>query len=429
MRAVTARRSWREGLWAVPGFARFWSAFAISEVGTQMSELAWPLLAVTTLDASPRQMGLLLALMGLPHLVFTLFAGAWVDRRSRRPLLVGSDFARGALLATVPVTAWLGVLRIEQLYVLGVLVGALNVLFAVGYQSYLPMMVGRERLVEANGQMVLTSSVAKVGGPALAGPLIQTFGAPLAIAADSISYVVSGWLVRSIQEDAAPAPAGRRPLWSEIVEGLRIVWSSRRLRAVAVANCTMAICGGLVDAVFVLFATDHIGLSAGAVGAIFAAGGVGFVVGAWLSRRQRGAGSPTSAIVTSVLLMTAGQALLPLAPEGVVAATALCMISFAIVSAGAALYSINQLSLRQRLAPDHLLGRVNATMRFVSLSPAVLSALVGGFLGSTIGLRATLVLAALVLALAIPTAFALRAMDRATQDHDRPARHSPSRMA
>lgn len=170
----------------------------------------------------------------------------------------------------------------------------------------------------------------------------------------------------------------------------------------------MSVCGGMADAAFVLFAVNEIGIGAGALGAVFAVGGAGYLAGAWLTRRLARTRPPAPMIVLSAVRMTVGQALLPLAPAQLWAATAVFAASYFVVSLSAALYSVNQLSLRQQIAPDHLLGRVNATMRFVTLGPTPLGALLGGLLGGVIGLRATLLVATLVLALAVPAARGVR---------------------
>jgi MFS family permease len=200
----------------------------------------------------------------------------------------------------------------------------------------------------------------------------------------------------------------RRTWRGDIAAGLRLVWLDRRLRAIALASAAMSICGGMADAAFVLFAIDEIGIGAGALGVVFTAGGAGFMAGAWLTRRWAATHSPTRVILRSAALMTAGQALLPFAPGEMLTATAVFAASYFVVGASSAPYSVNQISLRQRITPDHLLGRVNATMRFVTLGPTPLGALLGGLLASVIGLRATLALATLVLALSIPAAARLR---------------------
>ena len=391
------------GLWRHPDFLRLWLAMTISELGSRVTVVAWPLIAAVTLDATPQQMGFLYASLTLPMLVVSLVAGVWVDRARRKPILLWTDYGRGALLLLVPLLVGLDRLRIEHLYAIGLLTGTLSVFFTIAYQSYLPSIVDRDQLVEGNSRMAISSSAAQIVGPGVAGLLVQAITAPFAILVDALSFLLSGLLIRTIASDEAPIDrAARRSVVHEFGDGFRIVAREPVLRSIAVSSAFMALCGGIFDAVFVLYALDDLRLTPGAIGLIFAAGSVGFLIGGLVTggvSRMLGVGT---AIITGTVMMVLGQVLVPLARGPVWLAVAILIFSWFLTSLSSPLYAVNQLSLRQALVPQHLLGRTNATMRFVTLGLTPVGALVGGYLGQTIGLRETLVVASGVLLGSVP---------------------------
>lgn len=384
------------GLWRHPEFLKLWAGQTISLFGSQVGELALPLTAVLVLNASASEMGLLMAAERAPFLLLSLLAGVWVDRLRRRPVLIAADLGRAFLLASIPAAALLGLLRMEQLYLVGLLVGVCTVFFDVAYQSYLPSLVGREDLVEGNSKLSMTQSAAAMVGPGLAGALVQLVTAPLALAADALSFLVSALSLRWIHAtEPAPAADGRpRNIWAEVAEGLRLVLGSRLLRPIALCTGTFNLFSSLWSAVFLLFMTRDLGLAPALVGLIFGIGGVGFLVGAVLAGRiaQRFGVGPT--IVGSTLL--SGAVSIPIALVGGPTPLVLVVLvlSQALMGLGLVVYNVTQVSLRQAITPDHLLGRMNASVRFIIWGTMPIGALVGGLLGDAIDLRPTLLLGA-----------------------------------
>jgi Na+/melibiose symporter-like transporter len=372
-----------------------WGAQTVSLLGSHVTMLALPLTAALALEATPAQMGLLGAAGTAPALLLGLLAGLWVDRRPRRPLMIAADLGRAALLLLIPAAALLGALRIELLYVVALLAGALTLLFEVAYRAFLPALLVRERLVDANGKLELSRSAAEIGGPGLAGGLIGVAGAPLEIAADALSFLGSALLLARLRApEPAPAPREHRGLREEIGQGLRAVAGSQPLRALAGAAGVVALFSSLLEAVFVLYLTRELGLAPALVGLLFASGNVGFLAGALLGQRAARRIGVGPAIAGGLLLASLGDLLAPLAGGPPAIVILLLLAAQFLFGCGLTIYNINQVSLRQALTPDDLQGRVNATFSLLLWSGAPIGALIGGALGQAIGLRAALLLAA-----------------------------------
>jgi len=386
-------------LWRDANFMKLWAGQAISLFGSQITFLALPLTAVLVLDATPVQMGILMAVEALPSLLMGLFVGVWVDYYRRRPILIAADLGRGVLLAVVPVAAILGLLRIEHLYIVCFLVGTLGLFFGVAHRSFLPSLVGREQLVEANSKLELSNSVAEIVGPGVAGGLVQVLTAPIAIAVDAISFFISALLLGLIRlSEPAPKPAAERQnIGKEIGEGLALVLRDSLLRPIAGCLSTLNLFNGLLEAIFILYVTQELGIEASLLGLIFAGGSVGFLVGAllpgWVIRRF-GLGP---GIMVGLLLVGLSDLLIPLVAGSVVVAVAVAVLVTAqfFFGLGLVIFNAGQVSLRQAMTPNELQGRMNATMSFLAGGVVPLGGLLGGALGETIGLRPTLFLAAL----------------------------------
>ncbi|MDQ2787252.1 MAG: MFS transporter [Chloroflexota bacterium] len=384
------------GLWRHADFLKLWAGQSVSQFGSQITVLALPLTAALTLHASAANMGFLAAASTAPFLLFGLFAGVWVDRLRRRPILMIADIARFVLLLLIPLLALLGALALVDLYVIAFLVGILTVFFEVAYTSFLPAVVGRAHLVDGNSKLETTRSAAQIAGPSAAGALVQLVTAPIAIAVDALSFLVSVLFLSLIRTPEPPPArsATRRRIWAEIGEGLRTVMDDPILRATMGSAGTVNIFGSMLFAVYVLYAL-RIGISAGLLGLTFAVGNLGYLCGAFLTRRitRRYGIGPT--ISAGLIVMAVCGLLIPLA-GGTLAVIVLClMIAQFARGFGGTLFNINTVSLRQAITPDHLLGRVNATSRFVSTGALTIGSLAGGTLGAVFGLRPTVALGAI----------------------------------
>ncbi|MCC6790363.1 MAG: MFS transporter [Thermomicrobiales bacterium] len=393
----------RSGLWGEPDFVRFWSADTLSWMGSQINLLALPLIAALTLDASAFEVGALAAAGQAPLFLIGLFAGAWVERRRRRPILIAADLARAILLMAIPIAAIVDQISMPLLYAVAFSVGICSVFFDVSYLSFLPSLVGRDRLVEANSRLEASASGAQVAGPFLGGVLVGSFTAPVAILVDAVSYLVSALLLRGIEtEEPEPVPPpAHETIWQQIGQGLRFVGHEPTLRALAGCSAVTNFSGWIFLAVYILFMERELGLGATAIGLVFASGGVGALIGSIFAERlasrfgtgwtlvgaQFGFGVTGLLVPVAVLVPSIG---LPL----VVAAEFLQWMTLLV-------YAVNAISLRQRLTPDALLGRVNATFTFVARGVVPIGSLIGGVLGGVIGLPLTLVVGEIGMFLAV----------------------------
>ncbi len=380
-------RLWRDG-----EFLKLWAGQGISEIGSQVSLLALPTVAILVLGATPFQVGLLAACENLAFPVLGLIAGVYVDRLRRRPIMIACDVGRLLALASVPIAFALGVLSMSQLYAVALIAGVGTVFFDVAYQSYLPALIPRADLIEGNTKLQVTSSVAQMAGPALGGFLIQLMGPARAVAADAASFLISVvslvWIRRP---EPAPAPAGetgRRGFFAEMWEGIQVVFGNSTIWKIAGSTSTSNLGSNLFFAVFLIFVYRVLHLSPGTVGVIFAAGAVGGLLGAltaaWIPRRI-GLG-PT--LFVTILLGGLSLVLVPLAQYGF--AIPLLFASMFLGSFVNPVYNINQVSLRQAITPDRVQGRMNATVRTIIWGTNPIGAFIGGIIGSTYGIMPAL---------------------------------------
>lgn len=385
-------------LWRQSAFMTFWAGQSVSMLGTEITTLALPLTAVLVLKATPAEMGLLSAMETLPFLLVGLFVGVWVDRSRRRPILLAADLGRALLLGAVPLSLALGILSLPLLLAITFAFGVLTVFFDVTYQSYLPVLVGREHISEANSKLESSRSTARIVGPGLAGGIVQWLSAPVAISFDALSFLASGLslaLIR-IEEDAPViADGSKRQMGREIVEGLRVVLGNPLLRALAGATGTSNLFSAMCSTLTVLYMTNELHISPAIMGIIFALGSPGALLGALLATRiaRRFGYGPT--IIVSIFVLGLGVLLMPLASGSPLAVAAFFVASVVVVSFSGVIYGITGVSLRQTITPNRLLGRMNASMRFFVWGTLPLGSLIGGALGGLIGLRPTLVIGAL----------------------------------
>jgi MFS family permease len=396
------RRRWT-GLWHHADFLKLWAGQTLSLLGSRVTMLALPLTAVSILEATPGQMGILEAAGALPALLLGLFTGAWVDRHRRRPILLAADVGRAALLACIPIAAIGGVLRLEHLYGLTFLLSTLGLLSGVAHGPFLLSLIGRERVVEGNSKLRISRSAAEILGPGLAGGLIQAITAPIAIAIDAGSRLASAaflWWIRT-PEPAPQQTEQRQDVWREIGEGLRVVTGDPSLRAIAGCIGALNLFNSALETVWLLYVTRTLGIAPGLLGLISACGGAGFLIGALLpdkAARRFGLGP---AIIGGVLLAALSDLLTPLAGGPIVAIAAILITSQFLFGLGLTVFDVGQLSLRQIATPDRLQGRVNATISVIGIGMVPLGGLLGGVLGETIGPRATLFAASLGEALSV----------------------------
>ena len=387
------------GLWRHSDFLKLWSAESISQFGTQVSQLALPLVAVLVLDASAFEVAALGTVEFLPFILFTLPAGVWVDRFRRRPILIAGDFGRAVLLATIPAAYLLDVLTLGQLYVVGFLVGIFTVFFDVAYQSYLPSLVERDKIIDGNSKLEISRSAAQVGGPGMGGALVEVFTAPYAVLLDAVSFVGSGlFLLRIGREEERPVVVdanGARPsFWADLKEGLSFVLGNPNLRAQAGCTATSNLFFSVAFSIFIVFAVRELDLSPGVIGIVFSIGAAGSFVAAFSAMRlsRRFGIGPTTIAIT--LLQGPTMLLIAFAPVGdgaiPVLVAAQLVLGFAIVT-----YNIIQVSYRQAICPARLQGRMNSAMRFIVWGTIPIGTLAGGALGTWIGLRETIVIGAI----------------------------------
>lgn len=398
-------RTGRPPLLADGDFRRLWTAQAVSEIGSRISREGIPLTALLVLHAGAVAMGLLSALGGIAVLVFGLAAGLWIDRLRRRPVLIVADLGRAALLASIPAAAAAGRLTMTQLYVVAASAGVLTIFFDVAADSYLPALVANDRILEANSKLTLSSTIAEIAGPGLTGFLVQLITAPIAILFDSLSFLGSALLLARIRR-REPAPAGRPPgrARGETLAGVRWIFANPVLRPLGLRSTTAFVFHGFVGALYMLFAIDVLRLPPALLGVVIATGGVSAMAGAVLAphlehRFPLGATFlATSTIygLTVFLIPLAGVAPAAHAARsaGVWAAAATLMSAQLIGDMTLTIFSINEVSLLQRVTPREVLGRVNAGMQLLARGVYPIGALLGGVLGARIGVRPTLAIAA-----------------------------------
>lgn len=413
-----------------PDFRRFWLGETVSLLGTQVTALALPLTAILVLDAGPAEIGLLGAASFIPFLLFGLPAGAWIDRRRRRPVLIAANVGRAVLIGLVPLAAALGVLRFELLAAVAFLVGTLSVAFEVGYLAYVPRLVGSDRLLAANARLSASASAAEVGGPGLAGLLIGALSAPFALLVDALSYVVSAVSLATIRHPE-PAPrvdgAARPGIVRELRAGLRTVFGHRVVRVLAAEAATFNVFNQVFVGVLLLHATRTLGLDAPTVGAMLSIGSIGAVLGSFAAApiaRRLGLGR---ALLAMMILACTTPLAVPFVSGPPAVAAALVAFLFALEGFGIAVTVVHVISLRQAVTPDGMLARMHATYRTLTYGMIPLGALLGGLLGEVLGLWPTLLVGAIGIALApVWVVFSavprIRSLGDVTVTEERPAR-------
>jgi MFS family permease len=376
-------------LWRDRAFVALFAANAISQLGTQFSILALPLTALLVLHRGPLAVSLLRTFGVLPFLLISLPAGVWIDRVRRRPLMIVADAGRALALASIPVAFWLGRLSLAQLYVVVAVHGTLSVFFDVSYLSFLPGLVTRERLGEANSKLLGAQAAAQAAGPSLAGAVIGAFGAAVAVLADAVSFVLSALFVTAIRgSEAKPEPATTRKR-DELREGLRYVFRQPYLRLLTTWTAFWNLFSSAWGALAIVYYVRDLHWGATEIGIVLAIATSGLILGAFVNERlvrQLGIGAMIaySGTVFSLTLVA-----IPLVP-GSHAAPIIAAVGFAGATVGFSA-NTNQLTFRQMITPQRLLGRMNSVVRFMYWGTIPLGSAIGGVLAGPLGLRTTLV--------------------------------------
>lgn len=388
---MTSITRWIPPLLRLPDFRAFWIGQTISVIGDQVTVVALPLVAVLVLKADPAQMGLLTAATLIPHLLFSLPAGVWLDRvHRRRRLMIASDFGRAVLGLTIPAAWLLHVLTLEQLFVVGFLAGSLTVVFDILWATIFVSVAPRERYVEGNTLLSGSRSIAVVVGPSIAGGLVQALGAPIAIVVDSVSFIASAISLRFVHSPEVPAEPDETPLRERLMVGLRFIARDPIMRATILSAAWINFFNFGFAALFLLYATRELGVPPALLGLVLGAGAVGGVVGAVIAAavgRRIGLGP---AFLLGCLLFPAPLILVPLATGPLPLVLAFLFMAEFGGGIGVMILDINIGAAILARTPDRIRNRVMGSFRFINYGIRPIGALVGGFLGSVIGVRETL---------------------------------------
>jgi MFS family permease len=372
-------------------FRWFWAGQGISQLGAQFTELALPVVAVTLLGAGEWEMGLLVAASTAAFLVLGLPAGAWVDRMRKRRVMIAADVARTLLLAAVPVLFLTGRLELWHVIAVAAAVGVATLFFDVSYQSYIPLLVEDRQIGEANSKLEATAQVANIGGPGIAGGLLTLLSAPAVLLFTAGTYVLSALSLTRVRDtEARPDRAARRPLLREIGEGVAFVWHQPLLRRITATTSITNLFSAIAFTLLPLLVLRDLGLGPATLGVMFSFGAVGGLLGALLTPRfTKLVGEGTSLSVSSIAFAVT-MLPLPLAVLLPQAAIVLLPVGNFLIAFFVVLYNITQVTLRQRLCPPRLLGRMNASIRFVVWGVMPLGSLLAGWLGTVLGIQASL---------------------------------------
>lgn len=384
------RRQWSFTL-ERPNFGKLWAAQSISILGSQVTFIAFPLIAISLLDASVSEVGVLAALERAPFFLFGLIAGVLIDRwRPRRVLLV-ADWARAVVLGLIPVAAFSDMLTIEWLFLTAFVIGTATVFFDIAYQNVLTTVVVPVDLLTANRWLETSRSVGEMSGPGVAAVLLKVLSVPVAVAVDALSFFTSALFVHSMR---VPDPEPRKQessIWVDLMTGLRFIRETSFLRWNAIIGATWNLLFQALLAVFFVYLARDLHLSAATVAVVVLVGGFGAVLGVLAMGRVNAWLGLGPGIVLSMCVTCAGGLLLATAGGSSVWAVLVVGFGFLLINASQPLFNVNVISIRQIITPSHLMGRTTAAIRFLVWGTLPIGALVGGFLGELIGTRTTIV--------------------------------------
>jgi Na+/melibiose symporter-like transporter len=371
-----------QSLWRQPNFMRLWKAQMFSAFGSRITRTALPIIAVATLGIPDGMMGVLSAAQFAPGVIVAMFAGGYIDRTSKRRILIAADLVRALLVASLPIAWWLGALSLWQLGIVGAGVGAASALFAITDTAYLPALIGKDQLEDGNAKLETTDAIAEISGPAVAGTLIAAIGAPIAVIIDAVSYLWSAMWLATIRQPAVatkaiePKPTGG---FADLRFGLRVVFAHPHVRLLVLAHMIWSISGGFFMTLYSMYCLRVLHLSTETLGVVIASGGVGALLGALLSRtmkRRFGIG-PTLIVASLASLLAA--ILIPLAAVVPTFAVLPMLLCHQFASDGLSVaYVIQAVTLRQRALPAQELGRCNAAIHVCTNGIVPIAALAAG---------------------------------------------------
>lgn len=385
-----------------PDFQKLWFGQTVSVFGSLISRIAIPFLAVLELDATPFDMAALGIAALLPGFLIGLLAGAWLDRRKRRPVMIAADLGRAAVLLAVPVLAVLDRLEIWHLLLVSGAMSVLSMLFDIAYQSYLPGLIGRDRLIEGNSTLTASESVAEFGSFSIGGWLVQLFTAPFAILIDAVTFLLSAFAIRRIElpEAIERDETVETNLLEEAIAGFSFIRGERTLGILGVAQALLSLAHGMTSTVFFLFVVDTLGFETGPLGMIFAVGGVASLLAALASGRLYDRGTHLARLAALLFITALAGALLPFAQSANLVAVALLLTPQLLGDSAETIFIIHSTTLRQTLAPDAWLGRINGSFRVLEVGATIAGSLIAAWTGEQLGLRATMWSAAGLIAVA-----------------------------
>lgn len=405
-----ARRWWpRSGLWGHRDFLLLWSAQGVSAVGSRITRTALPIAAILIAGAGALDLGLLTVALTLPGALLAWMGGGWVDRHRRRPLLIGADVVRAVALLSIPVAAFAGAVTLPLLYAVATVTGIATVLFELADHVFITDLVGRKRVLDANGKREAVDAIAEISGPALGGALVALLTAPIAIAIDAATFVVSALLVGCIRkrETVAPAPA-TRSFADDVRTGIRVVWHDSAIRVLFLATATLFLCMSFMASLYTLFALSYLHLTPTELGITIGCGGIGGLAGAAIAGPAAMRWGPRHVLIGALVVASGAQVLIPLAPALPWVAMTFLIAAQVLGDGALTVYFVNETSLRQRLLPPEALGRAAATWQVAAGLLTPVGALVGAALAETAGMRPALWVLAIGVAVAALVLFNAR---------------------
>ncbi|WP_417233462.1 MFS transporter [Arthrobacter sp.] len=406
-------------------FLVFWLGQTLSQFGAQLGAVAMPVLAVSLLQATEWEVGVLNAANTVAFLVVGLPVGAWVDRFIKRRIMIRADLVRMLAMLVIPLLWYQDLLQIWHLWIIAAVIGIANVFFDVSYQSYIPALVEREQISEANAKLETTGQVSRLAGPALGGGLLVVLAAPLLFIGQAIGYLVSALCLTRVRDDEIPATrVAGTGLVAEIREGMAYVVRHPLIGPIAATTGTINFFSTIIFTLLPILALRTLSLNTVELGLVYSAGAVGGLIAASLTPWVSGKMGEGPSLVLGTLLTAGGMAGFPLSilAGGLRPSFAILAASMFVMTVGVLIYNIIQVSMRQTICPPRLLGRMNASIRFIVWGVMPVASLLAGFLGTALGISAALWIGvagslAGVLPLLLSPVARMRSLP-STQEHD-----------